>query len=444
MKKSIVPLMLILVFVLGVYTAAQESTDINFDETVDIVVWHPFSGPTGEVFESIVAAYNEGRGSDINVVVESVFQGYEGTSKVVLAYQTKDTQNAPDINFGLTSTIPEIMDLDWAVNLDSYLTSDPDVNKDTFYPQLQRAVTFRGEMVAVPFANSIPVLYYNVDHFAETGIDASPTTFDELTAATIALTQRDGDGNVTRWGFAMNNNRYTLVTNIVSQNENAFFADNEGGRLDTVTEITAREDGTLRAYLEQLEMLYATGGFRTSESKEDFANGLISMSLMSTSRLGFLDTNMQGAYMVAPIPNVNTGDTSGAPVGGSSINVFNRGDENRVVAAWDFIKFLVSAENQATFSQVSGYLPVNVETENLPEMIAFYETHPQYQAALDAMKASHPNSQEPMEIVYSDVNAIVPDVLSRFLAEDLTVDEAVDSITDQINAALDEYHLAND
>ena len=76
--------------------------------------------------------------------MELVYQGYEGTDKLTLAYQTKDYDNAPDINVGLTSTIPSVMEMGWSVSAEELMKdSDSEITKDSFYEQLQRACSSR-------------------------------------------------------------------------------------------------------------------------------------------------------------------------------------------------------------------------------------------------------------------------------------------------------------
>ncbi|HXL04809.1 MAG TPA: ABC transporter substrate-binding protein [Bacillota bacterium] len=413
---------------------------------IEVVFWHSTSGATGEALESIIKNYNEGPGKEKNIHVNLVYQGYSGTDKVILAYQTKDYVNAPDINQGLTSTLPSVMDMGWSVSAERFLSdSRSKINHDTFYEPMQRAVTYMGEMVAVPFAMSIPMLYYNVDMLKEAGYTKPPQTMDELTEYVKALTIKEGD-KVSRYGLNMQVKRYQLVQFINSQGPVSFFGDNEGGRLAPMTKIVAGEDGTLKAFLEKLQDLLDTGGYKYVEDNinEEFAQGLSAMVIMSSSRLGTLDRLMPGKYMVAPLPKVNADDQGGAAIGGSCLSLFDRGDEARLKAAWDVVEYVVSPENQYIFSTASGYIPVNVETENMDKMKAYYKEHPQYKAALEQMKASNPLSQEPLDLTYNEINGIITETMLEFCKGDLNVDQAVEKIVSKCNASLDEYHEAND
>ena len=132
-------------------------------ETV-VTFWHSLNGSAGEALETVISNYNEGQGKEKGIHVNLVFQGYEGTDKAILAYQTDDRKNAPDINQGLTYTIPSMMDLSWTVDLTPWIEKEENaVKKDDFYEPMLRSCTADGKLMAIPFANSNMLLYYNED-----------------------------------------------------------------------------------------------------------------------------------------------------------------------------------------------------------------------------------------------------------------------------------------
>ena len=411
----------------------------------EVVFWHSNSGATGEALETIINNYNEGPGKEKGIFCKLIYQGYEGTDKVIMAYQTKDTANAPDINQGLTSTNSSVMDLGWSVPAERFLNDEAyAVSKDTFYEQMQRACTFEGEMVAIPFANSVPMLYYNVEMLKEAGYERPPATMDELIEYVKALTVVE-DGKVVRYGLNMQVKRYQLVEFCVSQGEVSFFGNNEGGRLSPMTEVAAGEDGTMKAFLDKLQLLIDTGGYKYIEDNinEEFAQGLHAMAVMSSSRMGTMDSLMPGEYMVGYLPKVNADDQGGAAVGGSCLNLFDRGDEERLKAAWDVIEYCVSPENQYIFATASGYIPVNKECENLPDMQAYYIENPQYKVALEQLKDANPLSQEPLDMTYNEINGIIIEEMLDFCAGKMDAESAVERIVKRCNDSLDEYFASN-
>lgn len=440
MKKAIT-LLLALVMVLSLTACGGKSGGM-----AEVVFWHSLSGPVGDELQKIVDEYNAGQGAEKNVHVTAVYQGYDGTDKQILAYQTNDKQNACDINVGLTSTIPSMMELAWTVKVSDLYKEGSWVPQDSFPASLVESVSYKGEMVGIPFLNSTMLLYYNEDLLKAAGFDAPPATLDELIAYTEALTEKSG-GSVSRYGFECQVKRYQLVNYICAQSTDAYFGDLEGGRSGAMTKITAGENGTLKAFLEKWDKLVETGGYQYVEGTvaEEFANQTAAMAMFSSSKVTNVLDLVGGNFKwnTAPIPLVNAGDTGSSAVGGSCLVLFDRGDKARVQGAWDFVQYLSTAEAQYRISTHSGYVPTNKATAELPEMQSFWDGAPQYKTAFDVVMNAAPNAQEPMDLTYNEINTVITDTMRQFCDRELTVDQAVEAITGKCNQLLDEWHEAN-
>lgn len=83
-----------------------------------------------------------------------------------------------------------------------------------------RAVSYDGEMIAMPFNASSILLYYNKTMFEEAGLDPEnpPATIAEMADACSKLVEKDGD-NVTRYGLNVAVRRYQFVNWIGGQGE---------------------------------------------------------------------------------------------------------------------------------------------------------------------------------------------------------------------------------
>ena len=417
--------------------------------TAEVVFWHSLSGEAGEALEATVEEYNTGRGAEQGVHVTPVYQGYDGTDKQMLAYQTKDTANACDINVGLTSTIPAMLELSWTAKVsDMYEKYGSYVPMESFSDALKGAVSYQGEMIALPYLNSTLVLYYNEDLLKAAGFDAPPATLDELAEYTAALTEKDASGAVTRYGFECEAKRYHVTNYIARQSTDAYFGDLKSGREGPMTKVIAGEEGTLKAFLEGWDKLVETGGYLYKEEtiREEFANQKTAMAMISSSSCrsisGLIGDSFQ--WNTAAIPAVSAGDTGSSCVGGSCLVLFDRGDEARLAGAWDFMQYLSTAEAQYSIATHSGYIPTNKETSGLPEMQAFWEENPQFKTAFDIIANGPENAQEPMDLMYNEIDSAISDNMRLFCDRQLTVDQTVDAIVSQCNQLLDEWHEAND
>lgn len=417
--------------------------------TAEVVFWHSLSGNVGDELLAIVDEYNAGRGAEQGVHVTAVYQGYDGTDKQILAYQTKDVDNACDINVGLTSTIPSMLELSWTVKVSDMVNKyGAYVPMENFSDAFRGAVSYQGEMICIPYLNSTLVLYYNEDMLKEAGFDAPPATLDELAQYTAALTEKDASGNVTRYGFECEAKRYHVTNYIARQSTSAYFGDLKSGRDGAMTKVIAGEEGTLKAFLEKWDKLVETGGYLYVEEtiREEFANQKTAMAMISSSSCGSISDLIGDSFNwnTALIPAVNAGDTGSSCVGGSCLVLFDRGDEARLAGAWDFMQYLSTPDSQYRIATHSGYVPTNKETAELDEMKAFWAEHPQYKTAFDILANGAENAQEPMDLVYNEINSVITDAMRQFCDRQLTVDQAVDAIVNGCNQLLDEWHEAND
>jgi sn-glycerol 3-phosphate transport system substrate-binding protein len=92
------------------------------------------------------------------------------------------------------------------ISLEPMLKADETTREDflkDFWPALHANATVDGELYGVPFHNSTPLLYYNVEHFKEAGLDPAkpPRTWAEMVDAARKLTKGDRSGFMMPAGY---------------------------------------------------------------------------------------------------------------------------------------------------------------------------------------------------------------------------------------------------
>ena len=78
--------------------------------------------------------------------------------------------------------------------LDAYMKSDPIENFDDIFPGLVNAVTFNGQLFAVPFRHASTGLHYNEEIFAECGVSGPPKSIEEFIDIAKKCTRKRPDG----------------------------------------------------------------------------------------------------------------------------------------------------------------------------------------------------------------------------------------------------------
>ncbi|WP_421723215.1 ABC transporter substrate-binding protein [Bauldia sp.] len=84
---------------------------------------------------------------------------------------------------------------------------------DDFFPGSLTDVNWQGDFYGIPWRVDIRPQLYSKDAYAEAGLSAPPANWDDVVSHAKALTKRDDNGNVTRWGysFGMDNPPQALV-----------------------------------------------------------------------------------------------------------------------------------------------------------------------------------------------------------------------------------------
>lgn len=463
MKKTISNL-LVFVMILGLLTGCGGSNSNNSSggnssssgnpsgssdsekQIVTIDIWHSMEGSNGEAMGALIDKFNATRGKELGIEAVNVFQGNDCAVKLKTLIQTNDTKNMPDVCQIYSASLPIVSQCEQACFIDNmYGQGSAIISKDDIYPNMLATYAYEGKQISMPFNASAILLFSNLDAFAEIGMTEAdiPTTWDEVIAACKKLTVKNGDV-VERYGLNMLLGRYEMANLVGSQG--AKFMDNDNGRTGLVTDVACVNE--MRNAYNMYGELIATGGLKPTydNQNEEFATGLCAMTVMSSARIGSV-TNLtkDGGinWRASFLPVFDEADDGGVCVGGASLAMFNRGDEEKKMAAWEFIQYAVSAEAQSTWSQATGYLPVNIHTQELDEYRAFVDANPAVQVALDEMSISKEGTQEAVLNMASEIATVFKTVCVEFAAGNLTAEEALNSTVEQCRSAFDQYNRAN-
>jgi len=278
-------------------------------------------------------------------------------------------------------------------NLDGLIKADG-MTRDTFmaqfFPALHGNAVIDHSVYAVPFHNSTPLLYVNVDHFREAGLDPDklPQTWDELVVAAKALTKREGD-KVTRWGILIPSNYDYLgwlMSALTMSNGGRYYNEDYGGEVyyDTPSMLGAL---TFWSDLITKHKVHPDGEQKAPAVSTAFLAGNASMMLLSTGSLTHVRQNAKFPYKVAFVPrNVR----NAVPIGGASLIVPAGVEGEKQKAAWTLIKWMTSPEKSAWWSRATGYFAPNIAAYETPDMQAFMAKNPDAKVGVDQLGYAKP------------------------------------------------------
>ena len=175
-------------------TASQAMAQTKIDFFFPV----PVDGKLAKEMTRLTKLYND---SQKDVAVTGVYTGSYDETK--LKAQAATAAGKPPAVVLMSANF--VLDLKIAgdiVSLEPQLKADGTTRTkflDDFWPAVHANAIVDGELYAVPYQNSTPLLYYNKEHFKEAGLDPEkpPQTWAELVDAAKKLTKAD------RYGIAI-------------------------------------------------------------------------------------------------------------------------------------------------------------------------------------------------------------------------------------------------
>lgn len=453
MKKStlrgtrFVACLLAMVMVLSVCIAAAPAAKA---EAQDVIFWHNRGGKAGETLEAIIAQFNEGAGAEAGVHITPVYQS-DTVSALKTLVQAKDVANFPDMIQIFAGDVEYMSTVKQVVPMDSLMAKDPDFSSKVL-DSLLTTYTYNGTLYSMPFHASTMGFFWNKTAFAEAGLDPEtpPATIAEMAEYAAKLLKVNDAGAVDQYAITLAMSNTYINHWIGGQGEYSFIGNNNAGRAGRMTEVTFDKDGTMAALLTEWKKVLDTGAVQSIESgnqaRDEFCSGLSAMLCSSNSALGTVENmsaEMGFEFGVAALPKVNASDAGSVCPGGSSVYVMDKGDESKIDAAWQFVKYWVQPEQQYAYCSVTGTIPVNEETFDYAPMQEYVAAHPYFTVFYEALKNSNPNVQEHLAPTQQEFTSIFKEVCEQFANGELTVDEAVSTMARRCNDALEEYNDAN-
>jgi arabinogalactan oligomer/maltooligosaccharide transport system substrate-binding protein len=337
-----------------------ESSNENENENTDAaslsaeLTWWDTSDPTNEgpAFEELIKKFNETY-PNVTINYQSVPFG-EAQNKFKTAAEADS--GAPDILRAEVAWVPEFASLGYLYALDG----TPLLEDNEFLETPLSSNVYDGKTYGVPQVTDTLGLMYNKALFEKAGIEAAPTTWDEVAEAAEALKSKAGVD-----GIYINSGGYFLLP----------FMYGEGGDLVDVDaqEITVNSEANVTG-VTTAQDLVKSGAAAKPDANDSygtmmtlFKEGKVGMIINGPWEVANISTDPKFGGLenlgVAPVPAGSV--QAGAPVGGHNYVIYSGMDEEKADAAIAFVNFMASAESQAFVADELGLLPGNAAAYDL-------------------------------------------------------------------------------
>ena len=319
---------------------APTQTEIVTDITspVEITFWHAMSGVQEESLKKLTDNFMaENKNITVNLQNQSSYQDLQQK----LTATTASPKNLPT----LTQAYP-----DWMLNpisdglvlqLDNYINHDKIGfdNYNDILPSFRESSKINNVIYSIPFNKSTEILWYNKTLFNELGLKV-PTTMDEFTNVAKEIKSKK---NIVGGGFDSLSNYYVTYL----KNEGVIF----DSKFDPTSQASVK---AVNYYLDGIKQGYFRMAGTDKFLSGPFANETLGMFVGSNASESFITNGVNGKFDigVAPYPAKYKMQQ------GTDLFIFSNATAEQQTAAFEYLKFLTTTDNQITWAEETGYIPV--------------------------------------------------------------------------------------
>lgn len=386
-----------------------------------VVFWHGMQGQQETTLKKLAKEF-ETKNSNIKIKLEQ--QGDYDNLQAKLNSTMQSPKNLPTITQAYPGWLQSAAKNKMLVNLTPYINNKEvgwgSVAASEIKQGMLDGAKINGTQYGIPFNKSIEVLIYNPDMLKKYGITKVPSTNAELKQAAQTIYQKS-DHKVVGAGFDNLNNYYVLGMK------------NEGQNFSSKVDFTGKESSRVLDYFVKGEK---AGYFRMPGSDKylyvPFTNKKLAMFVTSSSTETWIKQAAKKGfkYEVAARPGKYTMQQ------GTDIYMFSHASAMEKAAAFKFMKYLSSKENQIKWAKETGYIPVNEDATKSAE----YKENKEFKlpAKLEDILSTNSLYSVPViknsNAVFSQLNPIMQSILSA-AQKDRNVNSAIKTGKTKFDAA---------
>ncbi|HJF13724.1 MAG TPA: ABC transporter substrate-binding protein [Enteractinococcus helveticum] len=394
--------------------AEAAAADISGVEPADsITFWSNHPGGSIDIERDLIAAFEEETGISVELVTAGA--NYEEVSE---RFQTAQAS-------GDVGDVVVLSDATWFTNYlnGSLAPIDPlfeEIGADTstYQDALYGDYLYEGSHYGAPYARSTPLFYYNADHYEAAGLTDAPETWEDVEEYSTALA--DADTGASPFGFPPQAEYPAwTMSNLIWANGGAWSNDWDFSAVSSDETVEALEFAQ-----DAVDEGWAT--VVSGDPGTDFSAGAVSQVVASTGSLSGILETADFEVGVGFLPLGSTGDNAVVPTGGAGLSIAEKAPAENKVAAAMFIDFVTNAENTATFSEGTGYLPVRTDAD----MSEVYADTPAFEVAVNQLENARSQDFARVFLPGGDLN------LSQTLQNILTTEADVDETLTELQTTL--------
>ena len=399
----------------------------------EINFWVQYSDSRLEAMQARAERFERGYGIKVNVIykghygkVQSAMMSSAGTKDIgdvargygnaaadmyFIGASIDQTPFANSPKWGVTQSDIDDWGANWTVGFSPYFEGNPKLLHEV--------------------GKSIEVVYYNNDWLNELGLK-EPETPSEFASAACAATnsvysKRIGD--TSSLGYEIDTDASNFAAWVFAHGGDVFDYGNGQYILNSPEAVAAME------FIQGMSSLGCAQVTRGKYSDQQYLGlGSVMFALGSTSGITYfqkaIEEGYNGNWQVSKVPHTTSDPVLNLYGGGLIMG--DTGDVNRMVAAYQWMKFISNTDNSAVWSTESGYGFVRSSSANHPLIVEKRNSLPQYDRSLGLIQYG---KGEPSVPGYYSVRGEVEKAYAAIINGD-DIATTLNDLNDEANAIL--------
>lgn len=363
-----------LLFITGCQNGNNQQ--ISNNSVTKITFWHGINPPENrDIFNELLAEFNDNN-PDIQVEALYIGQPDEQLPKIIGAIAANQP---PDLLWYAPQLTGKLVQLEALKPLQDWWNNS--AIKEEIDPAMLATMELNNNLWSVPFATNNTAIFYRPSLFKKAGIAKIPQTWHEFQEVAEKLTidsNNDGFNEQNGVLLAVGKGEFTVFVWLP-------FIFSANGEIVVNNRPNVVSEGTAQALQLGRELIEKNVAILSAPDRgyelDNFINGKVAMQITGPWTLAQL--NQSGIdYDVFPLPIINQPATV---LGGENLFVFKT-NPAREEASLKFLEFILSENFQTKWALKTGYLPINIKSQNSSEYKQFIQENPVINVFLEQMK----------------------------------------------------------
>lgn len=287
-----------------------------------------------------------------------------------------------------------------------------DFKKTNYSEQMLDLGRIDNVQYGMPFNASVIQWYYNADLFVKAGLDPDnfPKDWDGLFDAAQKIDAL-GEDILPMFMWLVNSDDWGFQTLILQQGGAMMSEDGQS--------IAFNKDNHHIEAMKMARRLGVEGGLRVDLDRATqfsaFTEGRMGFWGLSPAGARNAQERVGGAFDLRSAPFTVWNDEDGRLPTGGNAAIITTQDEEKIAAAWEYIKFVTGPRGQQVTAEITGYLPTNKLTLEDEYMGKFYAENPYYETPVTQYNRAGPWSGYPgtqSEKIWREQASIIRSVVS--------------------------------